>query len=446
MRKIISLIVTCVMVLGISSQLISCKNIKYVKIKTVEEFIQYTQEDPYEKKSGRKILVYKLMADLDFSGINYEPTNLKADFDGNGHTLSNITINEYSDTKPVGVFSSNYKNKNSKNFAYEISNLNVTNLTINFSGQKAYVGGLVGEVLWSQFVPAIKNVSVQGKVNAPQTSYVGGIVGRLHRDFSYSFDISNCKANVDVVGKNYVGGIIGAVVCKVDNSNKSTIRTCSSSGSIKGNDYVGGVAGVCEVVFDCNNNASVEGANYVGGIAGYVQEKIDASHNQGNVIGTKGIEDKSYIGGVVGYCNAGKEIKMENLTNSGNVNGGGASKVGGICGFARTDCTQFSNTGNVAGSNYVGGIIGYMELSSEGKEQTLLACVNGGSVSAYSCAGGLVGMAIGGSMVTIINCSVSSTVGAYSEVNEFICGAVPDFDYLDTNTFTGEIINYSGQS
>ena len=57
-------------------------------------------EDSYPQQSSKW---YRLEADLNLSGQNWNPIELEGNFDGNGHTISNLSID--SDQDYVGLFS-----------------------------------------------------------------------------------------------------------------------------------------------------------------------------------------------------------------------------------------------------------------------------------------------------------------------------------------------------
>ena len=82
------------------------------------------------------------MNDLDLSGINWDPIGtggagdnkyFKGVFDGNGHTIKNLTINR-PDEDTVGLFGS-------ISSGAEIKNLGLTDVDVIGND---YVGGLVG--------------------------------------------------------------------------------------------------------------------------------------------------------------------------------------------------------------------------------------------------------------------------------------------------------------
>ncbi len=63
-----------------------------------------------------------------------------------------------------------------------------------------------------------------------------------------------------------------------------------------------------------------------------------------------------------------------------------------------TTSSRCSNYGNVKSrNNFAGGIVGYVESG----RLNIVDCLNAGEISAASCAGGLLGMALQGASINI---------------------------------------------
>ncbi len=156
------------------------------------------------------------------------------------------------------------------------------------------------------------------------SNYVGGIIG-------YSIgkmdDVHHSGGNVN--GCDYVGGLVG----KVDSS--YTVNS-HSEGNVLGGDYVGGIAGYTSgsVAYSHHNNGNIDGSKYVGGLLGFSDSSVTNSHSIGNVKGTK-----HYVGGLIGLS-----VRNQNTTNA-----------------AKNDTTVLKNSyfnGNVEGVDFVGGLVG----------------------------------------------------------------------------------------
>jgi len=245
---------------------------------------------------------------------------------------------------------------------------------------------------------------------------VGGIVGKGGK-------IYNCKftGSITALGtySSYIGGIVGSI------NGTGEIVNCTNTGTIKGNGYVGGIAGYIQVdgvICDCYNRGSVSSnSDYVGGIVGHIpmglvsSAIIEKCHNSGNVKGT------NYVGGITGYS----AVFINVSGNLGDVEGTG-DFVGGITG--RGYAFESYNKGNVTGNEKVGGIAGIL---IDGKN-----CYSIGNVSGTERVGGLVG-SIDGYSNTLFN---SYCVGNVTATGEYV-GAVVGFMNTGGLTNSNEIKN-----
>lgn len=104
-------------------------------------------------------------------------------------------------------------------------------------------------------------------------------------------------------------------------------------------------------------NSNITGREYVGILSGYFATwyedrpaNISKCYTKGEVYGT------DYVGGLVGYISQGNISESYSL---GNVTGNG--KVGGLIGYSSDGgiFSSYSNNGFVSGANYVGGLVGW---------------------------------------------------------------------------------------
>ncbi len=163
-------------------------------------------------------------------------------------------------------------------------------------------------------------------INLPETDYVGFI--------GYSEgNISNLGLiNIDVIGNEYVGGLVGELDIGV-------VSGCYTTGSVVGN------------------------GRYVGGLVGGLWGEIDTSYSDANVSGL------SNVGGLVGYQTFLDGYGTGEITKSystGDVSG--ESHSGGLVGvqIETTISNSYSTsdvTGDTAGDGYLGGLVGYAENS-----------------------------------------------------------------------------------
>ena len=270
---------------------------------------------------------YVLNVDLDSDSTGYSTYNsgtgwnlcpqnspFTGIFDGNGHTISDLTSN--ASVRYRGLFGQ----------ARTALIKNVTLLGVSITGDDR-IGALVGEAIGCEIINCHATGSIAGDW------YTGGLLGFVGRyvdgeDIINSV-ITNCSANVSVSGTSRVGGFVGQ-------ADYSEISYCSATGSVNGTSQVGGFAGY----FEINTN-----------------NVIDNCFATGNITGAA---EGTYIGGFVGPSNASTIIR--NSYARGNVSGG-ISYVAGFAGRhqgAQTTDKCYS-TGTVtaeAGATFVGGFSG----------------------------------------------------------------------------------------
>jgi len=188
------------------------------------------------------------------------------------------------------------------------------------------------------------------KINTPDSSYTG-LFGRAVTAVFEHIKITGA----DIKGKDYAGSLAGQAL-------GGTLTDISVSGNVTGTgQFIGGIFGLVSDVsiIKCTSEANVTGNKYVGGLAGSgTAENCTAT---GKVTGLKsGQSESSGIGGLLG-----QGIAL-NSHASGEVTG--ANEVGGLIGSGSARGSYAS--GNVtATGDYVGGLIGDMNVSEESPDQ-----------------------------------------------------------------------------
>ena len=132
-------------------------------------------------------------------------TEFTGSFDGQNHTISNLSINRLDYVGLFGRIDS----------SAEVENVGVIN--VNITGE-SYVGGLVGY----NDEGTVSNSYSTGNVTGED--YVGGLVGD-----NYNGNISNSYSTGNVSGYEYVGGLLGLNYGTVSNSYWDTEATGQSS-------------------------------------------------------------------------------------------------------------------------------------------------------------------------------------------------------------------------
>ena len=152
--------------------------------------------------------------------------------------------------------------------------------------------------------------------------------------------------------------------------------------------------------------------NYVGNFVGRA-DNLTISNCSAEE--TEVSDGTNYVGGIVGFVTGTATIT--NCYNEGSVSGGSGNCVGGIVGeiYGTTTITNCYNTGSVSGFNVIGGIVGNVRGTT-----TITNCYNIGSMSVgnYS-VGGIVGSVHG--TATITNCyNTESFSGSSSRVSGIV--------------------------
>ena len=230
--------------------------ISWVDIKTVDDLLKLANATDAETLGKN----YRLKDDLDltgtpFSGIGSAANPFTGMFDGQGSTISNVTINA-PDGVNVGFFNAIK--------GATIRDLKLVNVQIT---GKENVGGLVGNAqvqldsndLSKNVANLIGGCSVSGKVTGEKN--VGGLVGLnggetdQHTLFSIASAIDKSTANVEVSGTEMTGGLVGR--------NNGTITKSSSGGTVKGTTTTGGLVGDSSGdIYDSHTSCTVAGSSH----------------------------------------------------------------------------------------------------------------------------------------------------------------------------------------
>lgn len=270
-------------------------------------------------------------------------------FDGNGYTISNLTINNveasvdadktyfvYDSTKDkqgVGLFDT---------VLGAVSNLNLSNVNISVAGNLYRAGALAGIAADGAIISNVNVVSAT-ITGGTDSKCLGGLVG-----VADNATISDSASNATVTGAWSLGGLVGEALT-------STIKNSSSSGAV-----------------NCNKATTQVDYYYVGsgtdrmagGLVGYAgASTIDSSYSSATVTNSY-----YYAGGLAGMIGSSK---VSNSYATGNVTAG--ATVGGFSGDIRGN-SSVSNCyaqNSVSGALNVGGFYG-----SNGQ-----AGVNVGSIS-----------------------------------------------------------------
>ena len=364
------------------------------QISTIEDLTNFAVLVNAGKDTTGK--TFYLGADIDISVIdnwnaigNSTENDFKGTFDGNGHSVYGLKIDNKSGTQ--GLFA--YLNESAT-----VKNLGVTGNIVAISNNSGILAGVS--------YGTITNCYTKGTING--TSMVGGLIGQSYGEINFCYSNVNISAN-----GNHVGGLVGDA--------NGTITNCFATGNVsaKGSAYrIGGLVGLSkEVITNCYATGNVYGeSTAVGGLVGRANAEINNCCATGNVIGTSGI-----VGGLVGamYKHLKNSYATGNIISNGDYGGG-------LAGHTNENCKVENcySTGNVTGTRYTGGLIGRMN-------EARTNCFSTGCVEGTDLVGGLVGYISNDVKTNMSNAFCSGSVKG----NEFVGGLVGQI-YKTTGTMT----------
>jgi hypothetical protein len=304
---------------------------------------------------------FKMIQDVDISGAEWAPLNNEGNFDkfinfdGNGKTISGLTITEpvayasfagvlygtLKDVTFVGASINAGNNKAGVVCGYLGTNKNLTEclltgVTVKDSAIEgaAYLGGVIGQVA---IVTTVTDCHILNSTVTSSVNNVGGFVGVPDVAGAAFKDCSAEGVNVvSTAAVQYAGGFVGNIN-KVTNFTRCLVKDAVIDAP--NTKRVGGFAGqagkydgvitgcvVENATIDCGQNSGgFVGVNYFGTI-----EKCA-------VIGGKITANSSHVGGFAGYPEgtAALNSKISDSYATMEVVGGEQAEVGGFIGIAK---------------------------------------------------------------------------------------------------------------
>lgn len=260
----------------------------------------------------------RLENDLDLKGVQIDPIgsvlnegHFGGTFDGNGHTVSNFTVNE--EYSVVGFF------------GYVVQGT-VKNLTVEtdyelqmLDEQNYIVGGVAAYGIGADIV----GCSFNGNIVADfayeyPVAYVGGIMGFAQgydNDISGTVSYCNVQGDMQSIGTQSVfttGGVVGATMGTAESA-PVCVNNCTYVGEITGrNTLAGGIVGYLRAHSSVANSFSagkVEGSSRTtfsaaGGIVGMADNETAVSYSyttaQSSAVGSQEGTNNLYLGKVIG--------------------------------------------------------------------------------------------------------------------------------------------------
>lgn len=277
--------------------------------------------------AGENPACAKLKDNIDLEGEVWTPiTSLIGYLDGDGHTISNLTLKggtgNWSTPENTGLIGE---------LNGSIVNLNLTNVNITEGiGNYNNVGALVGKIEDGS-TSKIDNCIVSGVINSTKGSsntFIGGLVGYVAG--TSALVINNCLSNVTLTYGNYsyAGGLLGAA-----NYFPGTISVKNAVvlGSITSGKYGGGIVGYFNggspkltvnnsYVAGTMSGSKVGAVAYCGYLSSYTVELTDFSYDSTNnsdksfqILPTKQSYENNYTGSV----NKLSTVELKSLTMDG---------------------------------------------------------------------------------------------------------------------------------
>jgi hypothetical protein len=294
-----------------------------------------------------------------------------------GHYALAADYDASADTSwPIPVFTGTFEG-----LGHQISNMTLSDASSGLK-KRSYPNFGLFAVAYDAFIRDLSLVHVVFEQYSPKHSYYGALAG------SFSGDINHVSADVDFAmegGSCSAGGLVG--------DNRSGIENSFTTGSINGCRGVGGLA-VVNYGTITNSSSSVavsgRGVSGVGGLVDVNFGSIIRSHATGAVSGTdvgglvaqnacSFVIDQSYatgdvsgsdwVGGLIAYNAA----IVSNSYATGAVRGGRLAVAGGLVGSANDDGNCFAtsaisnsySSAKVSGGGMLGGVIGKDNTSQQ---------------------------------------------------------------------------------
>ena len=379
-------------------------------------------------------------------------------FDGNGHTISGLYINQ-----TVGEDANGHVMDIFGLFGHldgQVKNLTIANAYVHpkyaevngasiecgilagSTGAGSVISGcaLEGVVICEGYACGgivgfgsgeIADCTFAGKMiekSGSHTNSIGGIagIGSSIRNCSVSAQIICEDAGDEGVSCADIGGIAGSL------SPDDCIENCTFAGEIIGGDYAGGIVGIASglgigdqsakaIIRNCINNGSITAAEDAGGIVGHVLHTfhgnevwVDGCTNRGE-IHTLAADGVCAVGGIAGYILTEEEDSFVTITGCTNEAELRANMPGGIVGRIMQNggnvrIENCTNKGAITGEgSYAAGILCHIQQWGGNWTLAIDSCVNEGSITTDANAGGIVCFAYcvndgNGCAMTISNC------------------------------------------
>lgn len=221
-----------------------------ISVNATEEtpILLYTAEDLI-RLADDPTASYRLMEDIDMTGISWKSIDFSGNFDGNGHALLNLTLSEPSEQMPK-AYDGNWVSYESRYIGFfgvvegaRIENLNLVNVrAVIETDEPCFLGGLAGYAVDTTFA----NCRVSGSLELRAHEKIFGVGGMIGYGRG---SVENCVADVTLIcvdtdattrDEQFLGGVYSTGFFDVFDS------TVTIDGYISEHGYVhsGGITGM----------------------------------------------------------------------------------------------------------------------------------------------------------------------------------------------------------
>ena len=338
-------------------------------IETEEQFRAFADSVNDGSAGGYPGVFIQLDTDIDLEGDAWSPignmgdmegytTIFSGSFDGSGHTISNLSLEEGDGSVGVGLFGV---------ITGSVSNLNVRDFTVTVEGETSQaISAVVGYLMFG----SIENVSAAG-CEVTGNNCTGIIVGG--EQYATLQNLTVEDSTVTVINDNdFSGGQlvqidiaeVGGLI--VGGAFGGNIYDCTAQGTVQatGNEPVGmgGIGGCLELmdnVVNCDADviiSSPKGGHAIGGLCGY-----SGTHSDANVTMEEfGVAVTNYPA-VIKDCDVTVQMDVPGATHVGGLVGTGLYYFGEETAFAIANCTV---KGEINGAVTPGSVAGRAEGST----------------------------------------------------------------------------------
>jgi hypothetical protein len=248
-----------------------------------------------------------------FTPIGSQDAPFTGSFDGDGYTLSGLTINN-ADKEYLGFFAA-------LGSGATISNLTLQSNSVTGGNNTAVLAG-------SADGASISNCHIAGTSNVSGRSYVSLLIAQ-----AVNTDITDCTVRGQIEGSSRVGGIAGYI-------DVGTISRCGAAVQIPdGGTYAGGLVGRGDDLDITQSYAtgSIAASGYAGGLIGYLFITASATFNLSDCYSQVETVGSNYVGGLGGriIVFGSSDLAIARCYTTGLV--GGDSRVGAAFGYLDND-------------------------------------------------------------------------------------------------------------